>query len=170
MIQSKISSTEIQVNNRSKNQLWQIGITFLVLSALFAVISRTVVDSDLWGHLRFGLDNLQSGSIVQIDPYSYLSSGQRWINHEWLAEVFFGLAWLAAGSTGLILLKTTIGVLTLGLIYWFLVKSGVTHIRAGVLVILGWMGILTAIATVRPHVFTLLFSAITFIIIAHQCI
>jgi hypothetical protein len=150
----------------TKDAIWKFSVTFLVMAALFAVISRTVVDSDLWGHLRFGLDNLQSGSIAQIDPYSYLSLGQRWINHEWLAEVFFGLAWLAAGSMGLILLKTTVGVITLGLIYWYLVRSGVSPIRAGVLVILGWLGILTAIATIRPHMFTLLFSAITFIIIA----
>jgi len=27
------------------------------------------------------------------DPYSYLSAGQPWINHEWLAEVSFALAW-----------------------------------------------------------------------------
>ncbi len=147
------------------DRLWQLSITLLIFAALFAVISRTVVDSDLWGHLRFGLDNLQAGSIAQVDPYSYLTAGEVWINHEWLSEVFFGLAWLAGGSIGLVLLKTTVGILTLGVIYLYLRRLGMPVIRASILVILGWLGIFTAIATVRPHMFTLLFSTLTFLII-----
>ena len=57
-----------------------------------------VVDPDLWGHVRFGQDAPLTGQIVRTDSYSYLTSGQRWINHEWLSEVFYALAYSVAGA------------------------------------------------------------------------
>lgn len=148
----------------ASDRLWLISISVLVLTAVIVITSATVVDTDLWGHLRFGLDALKDRVITQVDPYSYLS--QRWINHEWLAEVAFGLAWLAAGSTGLILLKTTVGVLAIGLVYLFLIKQDMPPLRAGSLVIIASLGIFPAIATIRPHIFTLLFITCVFIVIA----
>lgn len=145
---------------------WEISITLLVFATLITLTSRTFVDADLWGHLQFGLDNLAAGQISQVDPYSYLSFGQHWINHEWLSEVVFAIFWLASGTPGLVLLKTTMGVLTLGLVYWYLLSENIFPIRAGCLVILGWFGLMTAISTIRPHIFTLLFTSILFIIIA----
>ena len=151
---------------RTGDRLWPISITSLVFATLITITSRTIVDADLWGHLRYGLDNIQAGIVSQVDPYSYLTAGVRWINHEWLAEVVFALVWLAGKVTGLVLLKTFVGILTLGLVYWYLLSQKVSPIRAGCLVILGWFGLMTAITTVRPHMFTLLFSAVLFIIIA----
>ncbi len=68
----------------------------MVAATLALVMARTAADPDLWGHLRFGLDTLQSRTVTQSDPYSYLTAGQRWINHEWLAEVAFASAWQVA--------------------------------------------------------------------------
>ncbi|UCD99719.1 MAG: hypothetical protein JSV42_03035, partial [Chloroflexota bacterium] len=141
-------------------------ITFLVLATLIAINSKTLADADLWGHLRFGLDFLESGVLTQVDPYSYLSAGQRWINHEWLAEVVFALAWSGLNVTGLVLLKTVVGVTVLGLIYFYLIRSGIPYIRAAILVILSWAAVFPTIATVRPHMFTLLFSGLLFLVIA----
>ena len=87
---------------KTQNNLWIVSITSLTLAALIIITSVTVVDADLWGHLRFGLDMLESREIEQIDPYSYLSVGQRWINHEWLAEVSFAIAWSKAGLSFLL--------------------------------------------------------------------
>jgi len=153
-------------NPDSNEKVILISISSLILAALIVITSATVVDPDLWGHLRFGLDVLESGKITQVDPYSYLSVGQRWINHEWLAEVAFALAWLAGGSTGLIILKTVVGVLSIGLIYWFLIMQDIPPISTGSLVIIASLGLFSSIATVRPHMFTLLFTSCTFIVIA----
>ena len=60
---------------------------FLLLVYGLFVFSPLIVDPDLWGHVRFGQDLLETGSIVRADPYSYLTAGQPWINHEWLAEL-----------------------------------------------------------------------------------
>ena len=160
-----VTNIDSSSNSYSTNKLWNIGIGVLILAALVIITYVTVVDANLWGHLRFGLDALENREITQVDPYSYLSTGHRWINHEWLAEVAFALAWLAAGSTGLVLLKTTVGVLTIALVYFFLIKQCMPPIRAGSLVIVASLGIFPAIATVRPHMFTLLFTSCLFIVI-----
>ncbi len=146
--------------------IFQWSVIILVMAALVIITSRTVADADLWGHLRFGLDIIDAREIPRVDPYSYLSAGQRWINHEWLAEVSFALAWLAGNSPGLILLKTFVGILALGLVFHYLINLDFPSIRAGSLVILASLAVYPAIATVRPHIFTLLFSVIIFIIIA----
>ena len=64
-----------------------------------------------------GLDNLSSRGIARIDGYSYLTGGQTWINHEWLAQIFFGLAWKLGNVTGLVMLKLFLGLLTIGILW-----------------------------------------------------
>jgi hypothetical protein len=54
----------------------------LVASSGIVWFSCTIVDPDLWRHVRFGLDILETGCIVQNDTYSYRADGQTWINHE----------------------------------------------------------------------------------------
>ena len=97
----------MNTRNISKQAILNTSIIFLISSALLGVGSRTFADSDLWGHLRFGLDMIESGGILHVDRYSYLSEGQAWINHELMSELLFAAAWIAGNVTGLILLKTT---------------------------------------------------------------
>ena len=54
----------------------------LVGGVLLFSLARSVVDPDLWGHVRFGADLIRTGRIVRPDPYSYLSGGTSWFNHE----------------------------------------------------------------------------------------
>jgi hypothetical protein len=118
------------------NTLWSIGIVIVDFTAIALILSRTVADPDLWGHLRFGLDIIQAGTIIQVDPYSYLTTGQRWINHEWLAEVLFALAWTAGREPGLILLKMTVGFLTIAILYRHLRAMQLRHMQATILLLL----------------------------------
>ena len=62
-------------------------------------LAKTIADPDLWGHVLFGGDLIRTGRVVRPDPYSYLTAGQPWINHEWLAEALFYFAYRAAGAT-----------------------------------------------------------------------
>jgi hypothetical protein len=61
----------------------------------------------LWGHLRFGLDMLESRTLHTADPYSF-TADRPWVNHEWLAEVLMGLAYTWLGTFGLGLLKVSV--------------------------------------------------------------
>ena len=69
------------------------GLAALGVAAFF-MIATTHADPDLWGHVRFGLNILEHGRLHTADPYSF-TSGRSWVNHEWLSEVAFALAWTA---------------------------------------------------------------------------
>ena len=145
---------------------WNVAIIFLIFCGFVVVISRTISDPDLWGHLRFGLDTLEKGAVMQVDPYSYLTEGQRWINHEWLAEVTFAIAWLSSGATGLVILKTALWTITYAILFWYLAKYPLVPLRAGILLFLSMTLTLPLIYTVRPHIYTaLLYTLILLIIV-----
>jgi hypothetical protein len=148
------------------NTLWSIGIVIVDFTAIALILSRTVADPDLWGHLRFGLDIIQAGTIIQVDPYSYLTTGQRWINHEWLAEVLFALAWTAGREPGLILLKMTVGFLTIAILYRHLRAMQLRHMQATILLLLmGFILVVQFYSVIRPQIFTFLFFALILLII-----
>ena len=74
--------------------------------ATLAVVSQTVPDVDLWGHVTFGRDIVESGIIRQPDVYSF-TDDKEWINHEWLFEVAMATSYSALGPAGLVLLRWT---------------------------------------------------------------
>lgn len=80
--------------HQSRWTRWHVGIVACVFAVVFIISLRSYTDPDLWRHLRFGLDVIEQRRIVQVDPYSYLTEGYRWINHEWLMEVLMGIAWI----------------------------------------------------------------------------
>lgn len=82
----------------------------LWLTFALALATHTRADPDLWGHLRFGLDLLMSGTVRE-DPYSF-TADIPWVNHEWLSEAVMALAWRAGGTPGLVALKLLLAALT----------------------------------------------------------
>jgi hypothetical protein len=163
----QISTARLHLRDTFQTKtLWTCGTLTLVISAFALLSSITVADADLWGHVRFGLDTLRAGTVIQVDPYSYLTTGQRWINHEWLAEVVFALAWTAAGAAGLIILKMTVGFLTTGLLYWHLLSLQLRLVRATILLLLLGSPLLFLFSSlVRPQIFTFLFFTLMLLII-----
>ena len=130
------------------------------------MLSKTYADPDLWGHLQFGLDTIETGNIIQVDQYSYNSAGQDWINHEWLSEVLFAFAWSAGNAPGLVILKIIIGLLTIGIIYKYLISIQINYIVAALIIILmGASLFILFYQTIRPQIFTLLFLTIELLII-----
>jgi hypothetical protein len=85
---------------------------FCVLCFALFYFSENTVDTDLWGHVLFGQELLQTGHLARTDPYSWTAPGHPWINHEIVAEAALGLAHRALGGPGLLLLKTAVGLLT----------------------------------------------------------
>ena len=99
----------------SAPHLERISLAGAALAAVVFVLAQTRTDVDLWGHVRFGLDILDSGALHDRDPYS-CTSDRAWINHEWLAEVAFASAWKFAGTPGLIAVKLACALGALALI------------------------------------------------------
>lgn len=140
--------------------IWKIGITLLVLSVTLQIYSVSVADPDLWGHLRFGLDTLESGKIVSSDPYSYLTSGHPWIRQDWLAEVIFAALWRFTGAPGLVFLKVLIGILIVGMIFRHLSQDA-APVRVAILMMPTLFLFKPAVSTIRPQLFSMLLLTLT---------
>jgi hypothetical protein len=132
-------------------------LAVLGIGAVLHFLALGLADPDLWGHVRFGLDMIESRSLLHEDVYSYLTGGYRWINHELLSELLFGLAYSAAGTTGLLALKFAVAVLIFAALFLYLSASGLTSLRASAVLVpagyLLWLGL----ATIRPQMFSILF-------------
>src|SRR5262245_19018428 len=139
----------------------EVILRVAVWSAFLVLITFTSADPDLWGHVRFGTDILRSGSIHQIDTYSF-DSDRPWVNHEWAAEVLSAWAFTTAGNAGLVSLK----LLIIGSMLWLLsatlrnegVRSGFARdLTAGITIVIT----LSQAHHVRPQLYSLLaFSAL----------
>jgi len=138
------------------NPFLTIGPVSLLAAFTLFWYSDTVVDPDLWGHIRFGQDILRTGSIIQIDTYSYRTSGQPWINHEWLSEVIFAGIYNRAGPAGLIVFKVLVSLLLLGLSYAHLGRRGLGPLPSVLLLLLISIPLRMGLGTIRPQMFTYL--------------
>lgn len=134
---------------------WRRGIALFVLASAVLILSRTRADPDLWGHVRFGQLMRRLGAIPETDPYSYLAVD--WINHEWLAELVFGLVFDLGGPTGLVLLKVAIGLLVFGVLYACLFSDGLDELRGGLVAVLALVLLTFGTSPVRPQLFTYIF-------------
>jgi hypothetical protein len=86
-------------------------VAFVICLAIFQ-FSENTADPDLWGHVLYGRDFLQTGHLMRTEPYSWTAPGHEWINHEILAEAAMALSFRALGGTGLLLLKIAAGLAT----------------------------------------------------------
>ena len=134
------------------------------LLIVLCFVTLTRADPDLWGHVRFGGDIIDSAAIRLPDEYSF-TSDKPWTNHEWLAEIIMASAYRTAGAAGLVLLKLTIMVLSLGCM-WRIVRADGTGIRpAAILTTLALAGILPRVQQVRPQLFSVLCFALLILLL-----
>ena len=87
----------------------------LILILLFAllVISQinTIVDNDLWLHIKAGEYAVKNFSIPTVDIFSYTMGNKPWIHYDWLSEILFYIVFINFGLFGLNILKVLIIVL-----------------------------------------------------------
>ncbi len=100
---------------------------------MFVTARDGLADPDIWWHLRNAEYLLNNLRLPRVDTLSFTVIGHPWINHEWLAEVPYYLAWRAFGLLGI---KTVSLVLLelifLGLLYLCWQASG--NIKASTVV------------------------------------
>jgi len=132
----------------------QLAVIAVVMSLAFYRFSLTVADPDLWGHIKFGETVWTAGKVAVPDPFSYLTAGRLWLNHEWLSEVVFYLIFAAAGPAGLIAMKAGLGLVVMGVLYRHLCRQGLNVLRAGFLVVAVVHFFLMSLVTVRTLIFS----------------
>lgn len=162
MIQQEANRSAEHTRN---TKLWRASIFLLLCGLAFFAFSSSLANIDLWGHLRVGLDILNMRGIPRIDSYSYLTTGSAWINHEWLAQVFFALAWLSGNIPGLVALKLILGFLTIGLFWWNFYLQRVDPLAGAVVIFIGIILLASDFSTIYPQIFSLPALAALFFII-----
>ena len=114
----------------------------------------TVADPDLWGHVRFGMDILDSGWVqTGPDPYSF-TADRPFIYHEWLGATIMAVAYQAAGPPGLQLLKAVLGAALFALL-WTDLRRAPFAWRWGGLAFAA-VGVLPMLPAVRPQLWSAL--------------
>ena len=113
-----------------------VGVLILVMLAGALAMSPSVADPDLWGHVQFGKDAIENGSVAETTSYSFTAQGFRWINHENLSEITMAFVVNNFGPIGLLWGKFILSLLVIGSIVWFNFKQGVSLIPTVILALL----------------------------------
>src|SRR6478736_3539182 len=76
--------------------LVMIGIQFI-----YSMYKPDMNDPDVWWHMRNAQFLFQHHQFPRFDMYSFTVAGHPWINHEWLSEVPYYLAYRVFGLAGI---------------------------------------------------------------------
>jgi hypothetical protein len=134
-----------------------VPLSFLriaLAAVLFAWLSHTRADPDLWGHVLFGQSIVSEGSIAATDRYSF-QSDRPWVNHEWLSESLMYLAYAAGGPTALVALKVLLLLVVVAAVSIALARQSITGPSRDLLIALAVLGAFGQINHMRPQVFSL---------------
>jgi hypothetical protein len=106
-------------------------LAFLLVTLEFIMTRGSVVDPDIWWHLRNAEYLFQHHHLPRADMYSFTVAGHPWINHEWLSEIPYYLAWRAAGLSGVdAVMFATVSLIFLGLLYLSYMET--RHFKASI--------------------------------------
>lgn len=136
--------------------LADVLFVILFLAALALGASLTNIDGDLGRHLLLGGQILDTGSIPQVDVYSYTVSGTEIIPHWWASQTVFAGVERALGFDGIGLLTALLCALPWAIVYRWLVLR---ETPIGVALVCALLGASASVIhwVARPHAFTWLF-------------
>lgn len=131
-----------------------VGLIFLYLTRL------PLWHSDIWDHLNYGRQMLQTGRIARTEPLLTLCEGVRMVNLPWLAELSLTLVEQKTGVLGLQFLSALLGAASL-----LVISLGTTRISrsglAGVFAAAGFFYVNRhELGVLRPQLFGLLLACI----------
>src|SRR3989339_1293704 len=77
----------------------------LLLTLLFVSQINTILDADLWCHLKTGEYIVMNLNVPHEDIFSYTLQDKPWIDHEWLSQVLLYFVFDKFGWSGINILK-----------------------------------------------------------------
>ena len=118
MDDKSLSATEVHADT-SFSLVWPSIIAgCLIAAVVYFCVPRTMVDPDIWWHLRDAQIQLSSHAFIRHDLFSFTAAGSPWMNHEWMAELPFYAGFHLFGVSGLYLVTiVTIEIIFLGVLY-----------------------------------------------------
>lgn len=140
-----------------------------LLGALFFLVvvlacGLTPMQSDTWWQLRAGRDMWSARHVMLTDVYSHTAYGSFWLNHEWLAEILYYLAYRLGGLPAVTLLATAL-VTGAWAIVWSLTSASS---RAKFAWLVFALPAASGAWEPRPHAFSLLLLPLTVLVIVRQ--
>ena len=78
-----------------------LTLVLIGLQFVFALYRRDMNDPDIWWHMRNAQYLFEHHQFPRADMYSFTVAGHPWINHEWLSEIPYYLAYKWFGLVGL---------------------------------------------------------------------
>jgi hypothetical protein len=91
----------------------------IVFISIFTMAVRIPADTDTWWHLRSGQYIVETQTLPLTDPFSHTKAGELWINHGWLAQIFWYGLYAGGGWAALALALA--GLVTIA--FWFVWKQ-----------------------------------------------
>lgn len=129
----------LEENALTWRRFWraETGI-FLAIWLVLMLLGRSSLlrDPGTFWHVKVGQQMLNSGQVIETDPFSFTRPGQPWVAHQWLAECGMAIVHELSGFDGLLLVTAT---LLAGLYTWVasrLLRAGFHLLLCGVLLAL----------------------------------
>jgi hypothetical protein len=143
-----------------------VMLASIIVVFVFLAAGSSVGDPDIWWHLRNAEYLFATGSTPQFDFYSYTTNSHPWMNHEWLAEIPYYLAWRVGGLMGIyVLFVGLLCVIMLGIYYWAYRES--RNLKAAFLVTVFSMFLAKVNFGPRTILFGYLYLLILLLILGH---
>jgi hypothetical protein len=159
-----------------KNLLITISaFVILMISFFYVYLSISLFDSDFWWHIATGKHIVETGSIPDKDPFSFTANREENRNllperenfilkQYWLGQIIFYLIFDLFGPKGIITLRALILFTVLLLVLWRLMRLKVSFYIIFMFISFVYLE-LARFTGERPVLFTILFTALTFIIL-----
>lgn len=143
--------------------------TIAVLSLFVFVIIHMCAeleDPDIWLHLKTGECIIKNKAIPQVDIFSFSVSGRSWVNHSWLVQAIFYLAFSFGRANTLILLSAILVAFSFLLLFLSVPRRPTLIFSAAMLALTIFAS--TPRFNIRPENFSILFfSTYLFILSRH---
>ena len=99
----------------------------LVTVLIFRFSVRKFAEPDIWWHLRNAQYLFDHHSIPRVDLYSFGAAGSDWMNHQWLSEIPYYLAFQTLGLQGILAVHLSALVLIYAAVYYLACRSGTDY-------------------------------------------
>jgi hypothetical protein len=142
----------------------QLFVLLAIFLPAVASILAPVITGDIAYQVQAGRLMVESGTIVDTDPFTFTVAGEPWVNQQWGASIVFAAVFDAGGWVGLLLLRALLIGLTFGLVFLACRASGAGQVIAA-LVTLGSFVVAATNLALRSQTFGVLcFAAVVAIL------
>ncbi|MBI5076015.1 MAG: hypothetical protein HZB62_12720 [Nitrospirae bacterium] len=151
-------------------RLHAVSFSLIFIAFFYGYLLTPLWDYDFWWHIATGRYIATEGHLPQSDPFSYTSVMEEnknvfperevfFLKQYWFAQVIFYFIFSLFGSSGMIITRSLLLLLTVLTVSWRLRRDGVSFYINFVLTFLLFMLSLRSLGE-RPVLFSMLFTAL----------